>query len=1335
MPKRKKLNFRSKRKTKEQQPKEVDFPARGILAERTNKKGVLEYLVDWEGTDPRTGKDYDHEWVRASTPTRRPPTLTILTICSQIAADNVGFDHTEEWEKRKKKQSRPEGKLPLVVSDIDPVISPAPTSKRAREDSPASSNGSAYAKKRRRVDVVVEIAANPDFDPEDYEYKAVSSQTTIPDSQEPDSFPSLAATIGDHITDKQVDPDLDRHGLRSPTPAPSVLDSSSQHPAEHVFSRSPGLFVSQSPASEPGQRSQVSRTSPRRSASAPTSEQLQPETTDLSFGGRQVVTGTNTQQSLNVAPDISIETTSGTAEHLSSQGFLTQPDFGSESFLVEASPALAVSGSPDIVTDTNDKPSDTGSHQTRDHNSQSSVSGISQSAQVVPQLSSIHEELRNPTQLQSLSSDDNCVIPASSKDLYHQQVLVIASAAAGEQKSASSAAIVPDTPSRQKPSSPGNSSPASAVETGLRADKTPAAQTEQAAVSSVESCTISPATGREVTVTPSAHSRNAPNMDDQDLPDPGDGENIMEYLRALHAKTHRKSKSVERLTYDENPVDDFIVDDEPEKDSEATSTKHQNATFDDAPHLSALNLSPFNSLGLAEPTSAMSMDDEPHHLPATIAPSQLQMFITESSLNHMVPSAGQQLFQSEEVDHETVLPGIESPQISAEPGAQSPSLSISRLNGGGKHLVTLPMLASTRQLYVETLRSNKSAIAKYGAFFTSESAGNPGEKLISEVDNVFQSLHDHCDLPQFVGSIPSMDAKGMTNHATGTNSKFAFVDEFLKQLALTDLRVAVISQPGLAIDYLEAICETAKIDSIALDRYMAVGHERGGLTVVLGTTEMEVFDRPLHGITAVILLDSAARSVWKDHTQGAIILSLAIANSIEHIDLLLSDTLDDLERRSAMGFALAASQSIISEPQRMEEPDEIAAMFSEFIRDPMDNELDWEPAVLPAHFFDFYPSTQALESQRTAGTTQSNGRKRLLVSGASLIPILEPNMIQDGDDRMSTPSKRAKTTHTTLTQTTHLMSDLLKNTLASYSPRSRGTSHTVEVAIDQLEWMAAKIARLEANVADKEKVQERLRETVYQKESQLQSFEKTVQKLHPKYKQAISDRGVFELRMNAAEKRLAKVQEDLDVSKVEVQALKAKLEGQTKSNEDALTDPEVELEEAQTKIAALEKKIKSANHDLEFIRERYQAASSSAAELGTENADLKTKIKALEQRASEITLRIHEINSKNKMSGAQHRIDELQATIAQRDQHLDTVMKELRTLKSGRRETRQSSVPRSPRLNVMSPRTRGNGGTSRGTSPAPFDGSSTPSSVAGTAPGGLSFYQPPGSHRFSHLRE
>lgn len=475
------------------------------------------------------------------------------------------------------------------------------------------------------------------------------------------------------------------------------------------------------------------------------------------------------------------------------------------------------------------------------------------------------------------------------------------------------------------------------------------------------------------------------------IPDPAEGGgNLTEYLLSLHANTVGSASTANTGTAEqlggETAGATLGAGTHPEP-------SHATAVSDDAARSSLPDGALFgNSLGQA-PISAASppVDEEPRHLPATIVPSQ--MFITEATFHCPLPPADQPLFRTGEVEQETVLPGIESRQSSVNPDhVSSPSSGARTVEArSNEFLVTLPMLASTRNLYVETIRSNRSAMEKYRHFFTTESAGTPDDHLISEVDDIFRRLHEHCDLPQFADSIPPLSTEAMMRHATGTNSKFSFVYELLAEPRGAAGRVLVLSQPGVVADNLEAIYQTAQLNYTGLDHYMAGGDDTDGsdgLTVILGTTETGAFDRPLLGVDAVILFDRTARQVWRDRSPGPIVLSLVVANSIEHIDLELPQDMDELERRNAIGFALEVSKSIISSPDRMQEPNELAGLFADFIKDPAHG-LDWEPLTLPAQFFDFYLGSQVLETQRPGATSQPNGRKRLLVGSASLAAYIQ----------------------------------------------------------------------------------------------------------------------------------------------------------------------------------------------------------------------------------------------------------------------------------------------------------------------------------------------------------
>lgn len=56
-----------------------DWHAISEILDERRKHGRLEYLVDWEGKDPRTGERYDQSWVSRSASPCAPsgPLLTI----------------------------------------------------------------------------------------------------------------------------------------------------------------------------------------------------------------------------------------------------------------------------------------------------------------------------------------------------------------------------------------------------------------------------------------------------------------------------------------------------------------------------------------------------------------------------------------------------------------------------------------------------------------------------------------------------------------------------------------------------------------------------------------------------------------------------------------------------------------------------------------------------------------------------------------------------------------------------------------------------------------------------------------------------------------------------------------------------------------------------------------------------------------------------------------------------------------------------------------------------------------------------------------------------------
>ena len=170
------------------------------------------------------------------------------------------------------------------------------------------------------------------------------------------------------------------------------------------------------------------------------------------------------------------------------------------------------------------------------------------------------------------------------------------------------------------------------------------------------------------------------------------------------------------------------------------------------------------------------------------------------------------------------------------------------------------------------------------------------------------------------------------------------------------------------------------------------------------------------------------------------------------------------------------------------------------------------------------------------------------------------------------------------------------------------------------------------------------------------------------------------------------------------------------------THPEKDWEAAQTEVLRIKKRVENAERDLEYTREAYQNASQAASDLGNENRELAVRISDLEHRASENLLAVHKANVENQVKELVRANDEVAVTLREREAEIDRLREEVKAFKA-RRETRQASVPRSPRMGVMSPRARMPGGLSRGSSPVPLEA------------GLQMFGQQGGNGRWGHLRD
>lgn len=307
-------------------------------------------------------------------------------------------------------------------------------------------------------------------------------------------------------------------------------------------------------------------------------------------------------------------------------------------------------------------------------------------------------------------------------------------------------------------------------------------------------------------------------------------------------------------------------------------------------------------------------------------------------------------------------------------------------------VVTLPMAANTRSTYLETIAENKDTMIEFGEVFANSCLSLPDAELVAKMDRVFEQLLNLCDLPSYNDTLPELDTMGMMKHATGSNSKFSFVYEFLNGLWDINVRVLILSQPGRVFEYLEAIVSAARFPYTTLEQGDATGQPKEGMSVILAVAGQDL-TKIQGGVDVVLAFDHAARSVELPATLGydsmaPIVLSLVVTYSLEHIDQQLQQQepdLDGLERKNALNLATAAAKEHLRNPERgYPEPHEAAEMFSSFLRNP-EGGLAWEPHPLPVGVFELWLGSQdRQESQNELrqidASNMSSNRKRRLVS-------------------------------------------------------------------------------------------------------------------------------------------------------------------------------------------------------------------------------------------------------------------------------------------------------------------------------------------------------------------
>ncbi|KAL2875303.1 hypothetical protein SGCOL_009466 [Colletotrichum sp. CLE4] len=730
------------------------------------------------------------------------------------------------------------------------------------------------------------------------------------------------------------------------------------------------------------------------------------------------------------------------------------------------------------------------------------------------------------------------------------------------------------------------------------------------------------------------------------------------------------------------------------------------------------------SMGDIFPSNLMPPESA-EQLPITISPSDISRSVEPEEASNTLPQPDGHPMdmlpedQTTAGDQSTVTsPDIEEPYLSGPPTAVDQS----------DYLVTLSFPANIRPLYRSTIKAYRNVIEQFTRDMQSEEEV-VDSKTVEFIEKMFNQLRDICDGPAPLdgASIDALSAEDLKKHAMGTNSKFFFVGRFLERLQTSHKKILIVARDINIIGYLEAIVGTGEMAYSLKGLHELESQDEHSLLVVLVHAQQALVD-DLSDFDVVIGFDNGVMQTdlldqWgKMNGKKPMLLRLTTTCSIEHLELLLPLDFKGLMRQNALCIAVCQSRKTSYLDERDNQGvmiDHYAASFANQAILP-DPGFDWDPELIPSSVLDLYsssqPESQAEEPTRKRKTDAEPQQavKRLRVSP---LPGQEPGDIDAAVRSQLNP--QPSQLHIQTTQ-------------------------------EHLDTLTTKVSELEHQLDEAKTLESNLKKQLTNLSKRIKSYDETTNSIQAAHMTALRERAKFEAERDEAKRKEDQALEKSREWQDKAQAFEEQLKVKSATLEEALVnagpvatetfkEKTSELEKALAKVAELEKKLESRDGELSYARDAYQTANHSNSELSRENRELKEQVAAMQSSAPGNLAQVLNVtaNAGQQVKEMQRQIAETKAITKDREKELARVEKELRALKNGRRETRQQSVPRSPRLSVMSPRTGrvagggggGGGSTSRGTSPTPHE------SGGGTPVAGLQFFNNSANNRWPHLRD
>jgi len=662
--------------------------------------------------------------------------------------------------------------------------------------------------------------------------------------------------------------------------------------------------------------------------------------------------------------------------------------------------------------------------------------------------------------------------------------------------------------------------------------------------------------------------------------------------------------------------------------------------------------------------------------------------------------------QQREATDSEIVPEIEQLELERSQAENTLDVVPHTIN---EFFVALPFNAGCREIYHQTLRTTKherQALLHISGDATEALEENEVE-VVERLEGMISTLELLCSHPDLASDDYSTQRADtyitQAKFAENRSTKCIFIAELVHKMRLQRRRVAIIVRPGRMLEILDAVL-TYHHFKIQTGTPYEYRHE-AGLTVYLLPSDSTPESLQVPCADLVIAFDNtfAHQQVFnglraRSDSLLSPLVHLVVFQSVEHLQLLFPATLPPLDRLCKIAGCLSLIQDDVGKIDA--DPGNTANEITMFI----ENGTAWSCQDLP-----LVEDAQGFVDDLRSSASPVMTHRSLQASSVSAtpVPIGAKRQLEDGDDMQVDSPKRQRLTPALEEIDADASVVNLPNSmiLGAYTPMqnasnlSNGTRGPI--GPDPTDGTEARFEaenfKLRQQLQEKEGFEADLLRLNKELQAQLVDLQASVKSIQPKYQEALNERAESNHKETLAIAAMQVMQKNLDTRQSEIASLKEQnvaLTTQLGENREIMSKSQVpdiaklaSLEEQVRTLTAenqkLDKQKQSADNDTNYARDQYRAASNAAAESAARALELEAEINTLRAAASGEKAQIHEIQRDQDKQALTRMVKQLRLEKVELQRELEKKALELGALTNGRRSTRGTSTPMSPR--VMSP--------------------------------------------------